>query len=596
MISLGRLAWGLLAADLALAAPPVFLLPEGVAPRKHSVELTIDPSQSVFQGRMRIEIDLRVPTATLWLNAKDLTISEAALTLGARRTIARVTEGGGEFAGLEFDAPLGPGAGAIELQYRGRLDEKARSGVYRRRVSGDWYAYTVFTPIEARRAFPCFDEPRFKTPWEIAIRVRGGHRAFSNGRELSSTDEPGGWKLVRFAATDPIPAEVVAFAVGPFDVFDGGVAGAETPVRVITPKGRSADGAAAARATAMVLPRLEAYTGIRYPFGKLDHVAVADGEFGAVENPGLITYRARSLLVEPGADSLERTRPLRRLQAHEIGHQWFGNLVTQADWRDVWLSEGFATWIAAKVMDQEQPRERAHLASVAARERVMAADTSANTRPVRFTVSSREASAQIYNRFVYDKGAAVLTMLEAWLGEEKFQQGIRAYLNTHRFGNASTYDLAAALRTASGSDPTPVMSAFLDTGGAPEVRGEVECEKRAELRIHQTGSAAVPICWRTDSAGARCDVLEGALRAIELAACPAWVYLNAGGTGYYRTTWTAAALARLEPARLTAAERLTLVYDLRAQKADRAAARETLRKLSKDPEPEIARAASDGLR
>ena len=202
----------------------------------------------------------------------------------------------GERIGIDGGQPLA-GPATIRIAYQGRLDDKGSGGPYRRKVEGEWYAYTTFTPIDARRAFPCFDEPRFKTPWDISIRVKREHKAFSNGRQISETEEPNGWKLVKFATTEPLPAEMVAFAVGPFDVYDGGVAGHGTPVRVITAKGHAAEGHAAAQATAEILPRLEAYTGIPYAFGKLDHLALPAGTFGAVENPGLITYRARNLLL-----------------------------------------------------------------------------------------------------------------------------------------------------------------------------------------------------------------------------------------------------------------------------------------------------------
>ena len=248
------------------------------------------------------------------------------------------------------------------------------------------------------------------------------------------------------------------------------------PIRVITTKGHAAEGHAAAEATTAILPRLEAYTGIPYAFGKLDHLALPEGAFSAVENPGLITYRARTLLLAPNQENAARTAAIRALQAHEIGHQWFGNLVTQASWDDVWLSEGLATWISLKMMDQEQPPERAHLAAIIAREQMMAVDIPARSRPVRIvlnnTANIRESAGDIYTRVVYEKGAATLLMLEGWLGEDHFRDGLRAYLNQHRFGNATTDDLAAALSAASHTDPSRVLNTYLNTTGVPELRGQ----------------------------------------------------------------------------------------------------------------------------
>src|SRR5581483_6432788 len=423
-------------------------------------------------------------------------------------------------------------------------------GPYRRKVEGEWYAYTTFTPSDARRAFPCFDEPRFKAPWDISIRVPRGNQAFSNGRQISETEEPGGLKVVKFATTEALPSELIALAVGPFHVYDGGSAGPGTPVRVITGKGHAAEGHAAVEASKAVLPRLERYTGIAYPFGKLDHLALPEGAFGAVENPGLITYRVRNLLLRPGQESPAATRALRALQAHEIGHQWFGHLATQATWEDVWLSEGFATWMSSKMMDQEQPPERAHLEAIAARERMMDVDHPARSRPVRVSINSRDAASDVYNRVVYDKGAAILLMVEGWLGEEAFRNGLRRYLYDHRFRTATTADLATALYSVSGTDPTRVLNTFLNTTGVPELRGQLLCDRPSEPRLRVTKSTpgSVPVCWRAERIASSCTVLEGPSTEISLpmgTACPAWFYLNSGGTGYYRTRWAQAPMSAL---------------------------------------------------
>ncbi len=585
----------------ALPPPPAFLLPHDVVPKKHIVELTIDPDKPAFDGWVRIEVELRKPAKVIWVNAKDVTVKEASVGANGHTYPARAQAAAGEFIGLELGSPI-DGAATLSIHYQGRLDDKALAGVYRRRVGGEWYVFTTFTPIDARRAFPCFDEPRFKTPWEMTIHVKRDLKAFANARTVREIPEPDGMKAVHFAPTEPLPAEIVAFAVGPFDTFEGANAGHDTPIRVITARGHAAEGTAAAQATVDVLPRLEAYTGIPYRFGKLDHLALPAGAFGAVENPGLITYIARALLVPPA-----EPRAIRGIEAHEIGHQWFGDLVTQATWEDVWLSEGFATWLAAKIMDEEQPAARKRLNAIAARERIMAMDAGPHTRPVRLAMKDRKDLRDVYNRIVYDKGAGIMLMLEGWLDENRVRDGLRAYLKRHSFGNATTADLAGALRDAAGTDPTSVLHAFLDQAGIPVVHGEVRCDSGARLEIAQSNSPrqwAIPVCWRADGLPTQsCAVLDTPNREIELpkgAACPAWVYLNAGGTGYYRSEWTGPQLTALGDhglAELTAAERLTLVYDLRTLKgAGRADASALLTKLTADPEPVIARAASAALK
>ena len=585
-----------LTAFAGIASRPVFRLPDDAVPVRHKLELSIDPNLATFEGRAVIDVDLRKPAAVIWVNGRNLIPRDAAVEIGGRSLPAHIEAVGGEFLGLHLTSPIGPGRATLSIAYQGKLDERQVLGAYRRKVDGEWYVYTTFTPIEARRAFPCFDEPRFKTPWDISIRVPQGNRAFSNGQETEETEGTDGWDTIRFATTPPLPAEVVAFGVGPFSVYEGAPAGMGTAIRVVTPRGRAPEGKAAAQATVDVLPKLEAYTGIPYPFVKLDHLALAESAFGAVENPGLITYVSRELLIPPGTENTPRITNLRFLEAHEIGHQWFGDMVTQATWADVWLSEGFATWISEKIMDQEQIPERKHLQAIMARERIMKVDESPRTRPVRVEVHDREGSKNVYSRIVYDKGASVLLMLEGWMGDDKVQSALRDYLNEHRFGIAATSDLAADLKRASGVDPSSVMHAFLDTTGIPRVSAKVKCDETAKMEIKAAGPAPVPVCWRVAAGAAQCTVMEAASREVRLSSCPAWTYLNAGGTGYYRTVWTAEQLAGLPLDSLTAAERLTLAYDLRAQATDRPAAHAVLMKLATDPEAEVAGAAKAGLK
>ena len=576
----------------ALPLPPGFHLPGDVLPLKYTVELNIDPRRDAFTGSMQIEANILKPASVIWLNGKNLIPeSTASVVNGSAHIEAAVQVVNDEFIAITLPSSY-IGRSTISLKYRGNLDDKAVVGAYRRQVEGEWYVYTTFTPIEARRVFPCFDELKLKTPWELSIRVPRADKAFSNGRETTETDEPDGTKLIRFAPTAPLPTELVAFAVGPFDVYQA--RSFETPMRVITPKGHSAEGKAAAEAAVNMLPKLEAYTGIPYAFGKLDHLALADAGFAAVENPGLIIYLAKELLIAPGTENRENTRAVRFLEAHEMGHQWFGDMVTQADWNDVWLSEGFATWISEKMMDQEETAARAHLSAIATRERIMAVDASPKTHPVRVDVNSREDSLSIYNRVAYDKGASVLLMLEGWLGEEKFRDGLRAYLRDHRYGNASTRDLGDELKRATGTDAAPVLHSFLDATGIPQVRGQILCDRSNRLILRETGASAIPVCYRGDGVSQTCELMEGPSREIALSSCPSWIDLNSGGTGYYRVAWDAKALAALPIEKLTPAERLTLAYDLRARKT--AAARGLLARLENDEQPEIAEAARDALK
>lgn len=577
---------------------PGFNLPDDATPQKYTVVLSIDPNKDAFDGTVFIEANIAKPVSTIWLNGKDLDVDFVQLSQGKVLRDARARLVNKELIAIDVSGAPVSGVWGIYISYQGKLDDKAVVGAYRRKLDGSWYVYTTFTPIEARRAIPCFDEPRFKTPWDISIKTPQSQLAFSNAAQVNETRASDGQKIVHFGVTQPLPSELVAFAVGPFDIYNGQPAGHGTPIRAITPNNEAAEGKAAAETSVAVLPRLEQYMGTPYAFGKLDHLALADAGFGAVENPGLIVYLAREMLMVPGSETIPRVRALHLLEAHEMGHQWFGDLVTQATWSDVWLSEGFATWISEKVMDQEDRPDRAHLGLIAARDRIMQVDSTRRTRPVRVEPHDREGTRDIYNRFVYDKGAAVLLMLEQWLGEDKFRSGIQAYLDAHRFKNASTADLSAALKSASGVDPAPVLHSFLDSSGLPRVSAQIECSGTPRLKIRQSGASAIPVCFRGQGAGKSCTVMESAYREVDLpkgASCPMWVEPNAGGAGYYRTIWTAPQLTALPLKELTPAERLTLAFDLRAMPNDRMAARAMLAKLASDPEPEVAKAAQDGL-
>ncbi len=532
--------------------PPDFRLPGMVRPERYQLDLTLRPEQPSFHGEVVIDIRLTAATQVIWLNGKDLTVESAWIQQGAGRKPVRTRVEAGEFIALELDQPVGPGQAAIGLTFKGKLDEKASVGVYRRSDGQHWYAFTAFTAIDARRAFPCFDEPEFKTPWRVVLRVPQDDVAVANSRMVSETREAGGLKRVIFDETKPIATEVVAFGVGPFDVVEDGTAGRNhIPVRIIAPHGRGSEADGARGASKTIVERLEAYTGFPYMWDKLDHMALLDMPFGAIENPGLITYRDRVLLAPPRRDTAERRQAMRGTMAHELAHQWFGNLVTQRWWNDVWLSEGFASWLGGKISDLELPESQRGIAGVESRARIMNTDS----RPVRLEMHSRKEMGDIYSQIVYQKGAGVLRMVEHWLGEEPFQKGLQRYLKEHAYGSATTADLAAALKAESGVDVSGVFDSFLNQPGFPVVKATMDCaEKRIRVRQESSLKWRTPVC-----AGATCRVIaeEG---EIPIEECPVWP--NAGGTGYYRvdlSDWAGMLEKNWES--LTAPERLAIAED-----------------------------------
>ncbi len=562
-----KLAVALLAVQGMFAAEPSsFRLPPIARPARYQLDLTLVPGKPSFQGTVTIDVEMREPTRSVWLNAKDLGIQEASVLARGTWRPARWSARD-EFLEVHLPEESGPGSLRLRIRYTGRLDDKSNVGAYRKQAGGDWYVYTSFTPIDARRAFPCFDEPEYKAPWEVTLHVPRDDVAVANARALSQTDEGEGMKRVVFAPTLPLASEVVAFAVGPFDVVDAGVAGRQrVPVRILTPRGRAREARAARDATPEILARLEDYTGIPYPWDKLDHLAVLDMPFGAIENPGLITYRDRILLAPPERDKPQRHRAMREIMAHELAHQWFGNLVTQAWWDDVWLSEGFATWLGTKISDLELPSFERGLAMTEARDRMMAVDTLA-MRPVRLAMHSRQEMEQVYSGVVYQKGAAILEMMEDWIGRPTFQRALHRYLAEHRFGNATTADLARAIQQESKADAAPILSSFLDRPGAPLLRISLSSGAGPiSLRIEQPGRPwVVPVCFHPASGEGQCQVVSGALAEIPLAGSPAWIWPNGHASGYYRSALAPALLkAVLQQGyeELTEPERLALAGDL----------------------------------
>jgi alanyl aminopeptidase len=562
---------------------PSFRLPQVARPTHYTLNLTLDPTRPAFHGNASIAIELMQATKTLWLNQKDLTIRKVEFRRGSGtfRPASFVTPD--EFLGITFPHELPAGPMTLEIAWDGTLNDTKPVGPFRKQANGDWYIYTSFTPIDSRRAFPGFDEPGYKCPWSLTIQAPASDVAVANGPELSSTPEPNGMKLHTFKETQPLASEVVAFAVGPFDVVDGGTAGIKhVPVRVITPRGRGIEAGPAAAAAAGIIAREEAYTGIPYPWDKLDHIAVIDLPFGATENPGLITYRDSILLAPPGKDTPRRIQRMRSTMTHELAHQWFGNLVTQAWWTETYLAEGFATWMEAKISDQQRPAEQRGLSLIQARDLIMGKDIDA-TRAVRANPHSRADADDAYNRLVYLKGAATLKMIEDWIGADAFQRGIRQYLHEHAYSNATTADLEQDLRQASGIDVSPVMDDMLNRTGFATLRFKLEGSR---LLIDQDASSAggprtLPVCIRSEGAPkTMCSLITAAHTEIPLGTASGsasktprgpqqpWVDTNSFGSGYYRSVLTPAMADSLTGRAwtdLNEAQRLAFTIDLKSE-------------------------------
>jgi alanyl aminopeptidase len=566
----------------APSAPPSFRLGNAVVPLRQTVDITIVPAEDEFSGATDIDLNVREPQSVLWLNATDLKIQSATLRLGGQVFDARPIAGGEDFAGFALDRPVPVGKAALHIAYRGAINARSSSGIFKNKVGGSWYAFTQFESIDARRAFPCFDEPSFKIPWQVTLHVPREQMALSNTPALAETDEPRGMKLVRFEETRPLPSYLVAFAVGPFEAVNAGAR--RVPLRIITPRGMAAQAKYAAEVTPQLLDVLESYFGVPFPYPKLDSLAVPLF-FGAMENPGLITYSQGLILNAPAKDTLGRQREYASVAAHEMAHSWFGDLVTTAWWDDIWLNEAFATWMASRTLERWQPGWREELSEAKTRNDAMRSDSLLSARRIRQPVNSKDDIANAFDAITYDKGAAVIGMFEQWISPEVFRRGVQRYLEQHADGNATAADFLSAVSAAAGRDIGPAFSTFLDQPGVPLVAAALQCAAGqppaldlSQKRYLPLGSAPpsgqlwqIPVCSRFEGGGQPdCTLLRTTAAPVRIPAaesCPAWLLLNAGDAGYYRTLYRGGMLERVLAdggKRLSPVERIGVLGDVKA--------------------------------
>lgn len=571
--------------------PPELRLPKHARPVRYAAELTVIPAQDTFQGRMEIELEVSTATSLLWLNATELKIASAQLTQAGRTLTARVVPEGADFVGFAFERPVEAGPARLSISYEGVIDKERTQGLYREQEKSAWYAYTVFEPVDARRVFPCFDEPEYKVPWRLSLRVRAGDVALANSPvESEGAPLADGTRFVTFAETKPLPSYLVAFVVGPFDVVEAGTFGrGRTPLRFIVPQGRRGELGYALKVTPRLVTALEDYFDMAYPFGKLD-VAVVPRYQGTMEHPGLVAIGQPLALIPPQEETLQRQQWYARITLHELAHYWFGDYVTMAWWDDLWLNESFATWLEAKLIHQlepswKEPEERLweHLSA-------LGTDGLVTSRPIRQPITARtDFESAFDNSITYFKGASVIGMFEHWLGAETFQQGLRRFMREKAWGTATSAELLAVLGAASGRDVATAMGTFLEQAGAPLVTVELECAQGSppRLKLAQTRFFAspppgavssperwhIPLCVRYGGAGTQgraCMLLtepSGELVLSEAKACPSWVAANEEALGYYRAAYSEPlrqALVRADFRPLTPRERGAMLADLRA--------------------------------
>ena len=548
----------------ALPAPVPMRLPASTEPLAYTLHLQVDPAQPRHSGEVAIDLQLHQPVAVggaLRLHAKDLAIRTVWLEIGAQRLVGRVQPVDAERVDLRFAKPLPAGRARLGLAFTGNIAEQDVYGLFRQQDAGQWMAATQFEATGARLAFPLFDEPGWKVPWTLSLTVPEALVAVSNMPVASDEPAAPGFKRVRFETTPPLPSYLLAFAVGAFDVRDAGTAapGHALPLRFITPRGRTIEADFAAGLTGRIVQRLEAYFDLPYPYAKLDSLAIpVTVGFSAMEHPGLITYAATLLMARADEATPNFQRDYVSTAAHELAHQWFGNLVTMAWWDDLWLNESFASWMGDRITAEVMPDWGWQTSLQRARASAMKADRLVSARRIEQPMLSDDDLGNLWDPITYQKGQTVLAMFEAWLGPARFQAGVRRYLQRHAWGSATSADFFNALAV---DDPTlpDAMRSFTRQPGIPRLSVALRCDdgpprlQLAQSRLLPLGSAAggaapprwqLPLLLRTPAGTSRLLMTEAeATLPLPDATCPAWVLANAGGAGYYRVAYAGNGLA-----------------------------------------------------
>ncbi len=569
-----------------MAADDSYRLPRHARPHRYELELRPDLRTARFDGAVTISVEVLEPSDRLVLHAADLDIARVRLAArdGSALVPAVTLDDENQMLVLTFDRPLGTGRHQLSIDFAGTLNDHLR-GFYRSTFKDEngeerSIAITQFEATDARRAFPCWDEPDFKAVFSVTLVIEEGLTGLSNGQLESQTRGDDGRVAMHFSDTMLMSTYLVAFVVGPYeltppDEVDG------IPVRIAALRGRLGMSGYAAEAARHSLRFLSDYFGLPYPSSKIDHVAVPDFAAGAMENLGCVTYRERLLLVDPDQAAQTELQSIASVIAHETSHMWFGDLVTMKWWNGIWLNEAFATFMELTTTDEFRPEWQVWNAFGAGKAAALAIDGLQSTRPVEYAVGRPEEAEGMFDVLTYQKGGSVLRMLEQYLGPEVFRKGISHYLATHAFGNTETADLWNALEKVSGEPVRDIMATWILQGGYPMIRASlgqdastVVLQQERFLYSPPAGGAPDPARWvvpvnlRASIGGVVTQerlLLEQGEASYSFPGPVDWVVVNDGGWGYYRVGYSDALWARIAEAGtasiLAPLERLQLVGD-----------------------------------
>jgi aminopeptidase N/puromycin-sensitive aminopeptidase len=556
-------------------------LPEVARPENYKLTFTPDLDNAKFEADETITVRVLKPTSKITLNAVDIDFHEVTIANGGAQQKATVSpEKEKEMVVLSVEKPLAEGPATIHITYTGILNSEMRGLYLGKDDQGRKYASTQFEATDARRAFPSFDEPDYKATFDITAIADKGLAAISNQKIISDEPGPGNKHTVKFATTAKMSSYLAALVVGNFEYIEGEADG--IPIRIYATTGKKEMGKFALESAQHILSYYDKYFGIKYPYGKLDLVAIPDFSAGAMENTGCITFREVILLIDEKQGSVDLKKTIADVIAHEMAHQWFGDLVTMKWWDDVWLNEGFATWMSSKPVHAWKPEWNANLDTVSNTGGTLNVDALENTRPIHQAAETPAQIQELFDGIAYGKAASVLRMLEAYLGEDTFRAGVNAYIKKHQYANATAEDFWGAQAATSKKPVDQIMPTWVKQAGEPIVNVKAQCSgnstnvtltqqryyfDRAKFEASNNQLWQIPLCLKgSATTGApKCELLTKKEESFTLPGCSNWVTANAGASGYYRVGYQpemVRALATDAEAKLSPAERIALQNDI----------------------------------
>jgi len=558
-------AAGLMAALLAFAtaaaAEPLFSfdttpgkLPKTVVPSHYAIELAPDLQALTLAGSEVVDIDVREPLWRVELSAVDVAIDEASIDDGAQRADVSL-DPRTEIATLAFANALTPGAHRLRLKFRAKINRFGRGLFFVDYPTANGVKRMISTqlePADARRIFPCWDEPAFKATFQLTVTLPQQFLAVSNMPVAKQEPAADGRKRIAFATTPKMSSYLFVLTAGDLERITADADG--VTVGVVTTRGKAEQGRFALENATKLLTFYNDYFGQKYPLPKLDLIAVPGGFGGAMENWGGITFFESRLLFDPLTNSDAVRRGIFSVMAHEMAHQWFGDLVTTGWWNNLWLNEGFASWMQEKAAEHFYPQWKTWLNGYGQKQFAMALDARRTSHPIQQTVADQSEAMTAFDAITYNKGQAFIRMLENYLGPDAFRDGIRRYMAAHAYSNATTADLWQALEQAAGKPVAPIAASFTEQEGVPLVLAETICDGATQrLTLKQDRFAIVPASanatvpprhWLIPveigapgaSAPSTALVLDGSA-GIPAGACGDAVKVNFGDIGYYRVEY-----------------------------------------------------------